>query len=111
MTTPAASIKFTEIPTLEEIDSAAQERIARRQQTGRDLIEVAAKLKEAQLNVELLTKQYADAHRAATKDAWSVEELQSQGLPAPVLRKRPQRRRRSGTDKKQPDSSNASGAE
>lgn len=85
------SLKITQLPSSEQIDAAANERIERRRDTGRALVEVATQLQQAQSEVDKLTSQYADVFRDATTDAWTTKELAAQGLPAPdqpVVRRR-----------------------
>ena len=87
------SIRISNLPSSEQIEAAANDRIDRRKSTGRALIEVASQLQHAQVEVEKLTKQYADVYKDATTDAWTVKELAAQGLPSldqPVRRRRRQ---------------------
>ena len=94
MTSISETFKLSDVPSFEAIESAAQQRIQRRQETGRRLVEIAQNLKEAQTQVEVLTRQYADAYSDATTDAWSAAELSENGLPDPASRSVPKRRQR-----------------
>lgn len=82
--TQTMSLKITQLPSNEQIDAAANQRIQRRRDTGRALVEVATQLQQAQSEVEKLTAQYSDVYRDATTDAWTTKELAAQGLPTPV---------------------------
>ena len=89
------SMKITHVPSSEQIEAAANQRIERRRDTGRALVEVATQLQNAHTEVDKLTAQYADVYRDATTDAWTVKELSAQGLPAPDQPVRRRRRSRS----------------
>ena len=89
------TMKITHVPSSEQIEAAANQRIERRRDTGRALVDVATQLHNAQIEVDKLTAQYADVYRDATTDAWTVKELSAQGLPAPDQPVRRRRRSRS----------------
>lgn len=101
-------MKLNELPTDDEIDAAANQRIERRRETGRRLMKIARELRDAQQQVEHLTKQYSDAYREATEDAWTPQELSATGLPAPAQRRRARRKASVTTAQAKKSSSRAS---
>jgi len=87
------TIKITELPSDHQIEEAAAQRIQRRRETGKNLVDIARQLQEAQGRVDELSKTYADAYKEATTDAWTTAELAANGIPAPTA---PVRRQRGG---------------
>ena len=87
------TIKITELPSDHQIEEAAAQRIQRRRETGKTLVDVARQLQDAQSRVEELTREYEDAYKEATTDAWTTTELTANGIPAPTS---PVRRQRGG---------------
>ena len=87
------TIKIAELPSDQQIEEAAAQRIQRRRETGKTLVDIARQLQEAQSQVDELTKTYESAYKEATTDAWTVAELTANGIPAPTS---PVRRQRGG---------------
>lgn len=78
------TLRLSDVPTDEQIEAAANERIDRRRTTGQKLAMIARKLQEAQNEVTRLASEYEKAYKDATTDAWTPKELTANGLPAPL---------------------------
>ena len=99
--TCSMTMKINQLPSNEQIDAAANERIERRRNTGRALVGIASQLQQAQQDVEKFAGLYAEAFVEATTEAWTVKELAAQGLPSPdqpVRRRRQKRTTSNGTE-------------
>ena len=89
------TIKIVELPSDQQIEEAAAQRIQRRRETGKTLVAIARQLQDAQVRVDELTTAYEQAYKDATTDAWTTTELTASGIPSPstpITRKRGGRR-------------------
>lgn len=97
--TPRMTIKLNELPSDDQIERAANQKVDRRRETGQRLIKIGRELLTAQEEVERLTREYSEAYRAATSDAWSAQELSANGIPAPSVTTRRVRGGRRGSNR------------
>ena len=96
------TVKISKLPSDDQIEEAALQRIEKRRETGKALVNIARQLQEAQSRVADLTAAYEKAYRNATTDAWTTSELAANGIPSPAA---PVRRQRGGRRKASTSSS------
>lgn len=78
------NFRINRLPSTVELQRAAEQVQTERRETAARLLAAAEELGEAQDRLADRERDYKQAWKDATKEAWSATELTKQGFPNPV---------------------------